>query len=138
MAVNPLQRTRPSLVLAVLAAAGLGFDAYVHLHLAGQYDAIGDTITQGALFRVEAVAAILAAVLVLLVDNRLAWLFAGGVGLAGVVAVVLYRYVDVPAIGPIPAMYEPAWFRLKTLSAVAEGAVAVTWLVREGLRTRRT
>ena len=36
-------------------------------------------------------------------------------------AVMLYRYVDIPAIGPLPAMYEPVWFFEKTLSAVAEG-----------------
>jgi hypothetical protein len=34
MLVNPLQRTRSSLVLAVVAAAGLAYDAYVHLDLA--------------------------------------------------------------------------------------------------------
>jgi hypothetical protein len=134
--VNPLQRSRVSLVLALLVAAGLGYDAYIHLDLATGYDAIGEDITQGNLFRVEAVAAIFAAAFVLLSDSRIAWLIAGGVGLAGVVAVVLYRYVDVPAIGPIPAMYEPIWFAEKTWSAVAEGAVALLWLVREGLRLR--
>jgi hypothetical protein len=51
-------------------------------------------------------------------------------------AVLLYRYVDVGAIGPVPNMYEPVWFTLKTRSAVAEGAVAVVWLVREVLRRR--
>jgi hypothetical protein len=137
MLVNPLRRPPVVLVLAVLVALGLGYDAYVHLHLASGYDLIGDTITQGALFRVEAAAAILAAALVLLTDSRLAWLFAGLVGLAGVAAVVVYRYVDVPAIGPIPAMYEPIWYGEKTWSAVAEGAVAVLCLVREALRTRR-
>jgi hypothetical protein len=49
---------------------------------------------------------------------------------------VLYRYVDVGSIGPIPNMYEPAWFGEKTHSAIAEGLVAVLWLVREGLRHR--
>lgn len=132
--MNPLRRSRLSLALAVLVALGLGYDAKVHLDLAPGYDAIGSTITQGALFRVEAVLAILAALAVLAFDNRLAWAAAGLVGLAGVVAVVLYRYVDVPAIGPIPSMYEPVWFPQKTRSAYAEGAVALLCLAREAVR----
>lgn len=132
--MNPLKRDRRSLVLAVLAAVGLGIDAYVHLHLAPNYDPIGDTITQGALFRIEAVGAILVGLALLFVENRLVWLSALAVGIGGVVAVLLYRYVNVPAIGPVPSMYEPVWFGEKTLSAVAEGAVVVICLVREGLR----
>jgi hypothetical protein len=135
--VNPLQRSRPSLILAILTAIGLGYDAKVHLHLAFGYDAVGSTITQGALFRVEASVAVLVAVAVLLSDNRLVWAAAGLTGLAGVTAVLLYRYVDVGAVGPIPNMYEPAWFPEKAHSADAEGAVAVLWLVREALRFSR-
>jgi hypothetical protein len=131
-----MRRNRSSLALAIAAAAGLAYDAKVHLHLAAGYDAIGDTITQGSLFRVEAVAALLAAVLVLVVDNRLAWAVAGGVGLAGVGAVLLYRYVDVGALGPVPNMYEPAWYPEKLHSLYAEAAVALCWLTREALRKR--
>jgi hypothetical protein len=134
LTVNPLRRSRLSLVLAVLAALGLAYDAKVHLDLAPGYDAIGTTITQGGLFRVEAVVAILAALAVLVLDNRLAWAAAGLVGLGGVAAVLLYRYVDVPAIGPVPSMYEPVWFPQKSRSALAEGGVALVWLVREAVR----
>lgn len=129
-----LRRSRTSLVLAVLAAAGLGYDAKVHLHLAKAYDPIGDSVTQGGLFRLEAALAIVVAVAVLLSDRPLVWAAAGLTGLAGVGAVVLYRYVDVGSIGPIPNMYEPVWFAEKTRSAYAEGLVVVVWLVREGLR----
>ncbi len=132
--MNPLQRSRSSLVLAVLAAAGLAYDAYVHLHLASAYDGIGDTITQGGLFRLEAGLAIVAALAVLLSDSRLAWLLAGSVGLGGAAAVVLYRYVDVGAIGPMPNMYEPVWYGEKTYSALAEGGVGLVWMAREALR----
>ena len=132
--MNPLQRSRSSLTLAVLTAVGLAYDAKVHLHLAANYDAIGSTITQGALFRIEAVVAILVALAVLVSDHRLVWAAAGLTGLSGVAAVLLYRYVDVGAIGPIPNMYEPGWYAEKTWSAVAEGAVGLLWLVREGLR----
>jgi hypothetical protein len=132
--VNPLQRSRSSLLLAVLAAAGLGYDAYVHLDLAHVYDGVGDTITQGGLFRLEAVLAIVVGLAVLLSDHRLVWLAVGMVGFGGVAAVVLYRYVDVGAIGPVPNMYEPVWYGEKTQSAWAEAGVGVVWLVREALR----
>jgi hypothetical protein len=128
------RRRVSSLVLAVLAAAGLAYDAYVHLDLAHVYDHNGDTITQGGLFRLEAALAIAAAVVVLLWDNRLAWLVAGTVGLGGLAAVVLYRYVDVGAVGPVPNMYEPLWYGEKTRSAVAEAGVGAVWIVREALR----
>ena len=131
-----MRRDRTSLALAVVAAAGLAYDAKVHLHLAGGYDAIGDTITQGALFRVEAVAALLAAVLVLVVDHRLAWATAAMTGLAGVAAVLLYRYVDIGAIGPIPNMYEPAWYPEKLHSLYAEIAVTLA-AVAGGIRATR-
>lgn len=52
-----------------------------------------------------------------------------GVGLSAVVAVVLYRYVDIPAVGPLPAMYEPVWFFEKSLSALAEAVAAAAALV---------
>ncbi|HUR51019.1 MAG TPA: hypothetical protein VMZ11_02735 [Mycobacteriales bacterium] len=129
-----MRRSAASVVLAVLAAAGLAYDAYVHLHLADNYDGNGSTITQGALFRIEAVLAIVAGLVVLASDSRLAWALAGMVGIGGVAAVVLYRYVDVGAIGPIPNMYEAVWYGDKTRSALAEGGVGLVWLVREAIR----
>ena len=133
-----MTRGRASVVLAVLAALGLGYDAVVHLRLASGYDAVGSTVTQGALFRVEAVVALATGVAVLVSDRRAVWAAAGLTGLAGVAAVVLYRYVDVGAIGPIPNMYEPAWFPDKLRSAYAEAAVVVVWLARELLRRQVT
>jgi hypothetical protein len=47
------------------------------------------------------------------------------VALSAFIAVVLYRYVDVPALGPFPAMYEPVWFFEKSLSAAAEAVGAI-------------
>ena len=129
-----MKRSLPSLLLAVLAAGGLAYDAYVHLDLADVYSGVGDTITQAGLFRLEAALAIVAAVVVLLWDSRLAWATAGMVGIGGLAAVVLYRYVDVGSIGPIPNMYEPVWYGEKTRSAIAEAGVGVVWLVREASR----
>ncbi|MEY9846068.1 hypothetical protein [Streptacidiphilus sp. MAP5-3] len=116
-------------LLRLLTAAGLAIDAYVHVDLAPSYDPIKATVSQGDLFRAEAAAAALAALLLLTLRRHLtAWLLALAVALAGVAAVLLYRYVDVGAIGPLPNMYEPFWYPEKTMSAIAEGAAALTAL----------
>lgn len=113
-----------SVLLRLLTAAALAVDAYVHLHLASNYDAVKATVSQGLLFRVEAAAAIVAALLVL-TGARLAWVLAFLVAAAGLAAVLVYRYRDVGDLGPIPDMYEPIWFPEKTLSAFAEGAAVL-------------
>lgn len=125
---------RASTLLRVLAAALLGVDCYVHAHLAPTYATVGTDLTQQDLFILEAGLAGAVALAVLVSDHRLVWLVAGGVGFGGLAAVLLYRYVAVPGFGPVPGMYEPSWYAEKTLSAVAEGAVGVLWLVREALR----
>jgi uncharacterized membrane protein (GlpM family) len=115
--------------LIVVVVAGLGVDAYVHLHLASTFDPIRGTISQGQLFRVEGYAAILAAVYLLIRPGRpsaaVAALVAGG----GLAAVVLYAVVDVGPIGPLPNMYDPSWSTLKTWSAVAEAAAALAAVI---------
>ncbi len=116
-----------------LTAAGLGIDVYVHWHLAPRFDTLKSSVnphvSQGQLFRIEAVLALLAMVLVLLVRWRSAAAFASLVAAGGVVAVLLYRYVDVGSIGPPPDMYDPSWYAEKTLSAVAEAVAAVAALL---------
>lgn len=109
-------------VLRVLIAAGLITSAAIHLQLAAGYQqAAPGGIGQGTLFRIQAAAAILTGLFVLLRGSRTAFLAAAAVALSAFAAVVLYRYVDLPAIGPIPAMYEPVWFLEKVVTAVAEG-----------------
>ncbi|MEU3460362.1 hypothetical protein ABZ721_10440 [Streptomyces sp. NPDC006733] len=104
----------------IAAALGLAVDAYVHAKLADQYDAVSASISQGTLFRVEAGAASLAALLVLAwrrpLGDAFAWLVAAG----GLAALVLYRYVDVGALGPLPDMYEPVWSDDKKLTVAAQ------------------
>ena len=117
-------------VLVLLAVAGLGYDAYVHLDLAPQYDPIKETVSQGQLFRLEAAAAIVAALALLVSDSRWVGLLAGAVGLGGAAAVVLYRYVEIGPVGPLPGMYEPVWYGEKTWSAIAEAGVGVVAAVR--------
>jgi hypothetical protein len=115
-----------NMALRVLTALALFIDAGVHLHLAPGYQAASPAgIGQGNLFLLEAAAAMVAGLYVLIRGSRASYALALAVALSGFVAVVLYRYVDVPAFGPFPAMYEPVWFFEKSLSAVAEGAGAL-------------
>ena len=126
------------LALRVVAAVGLLVDAYLHLDLAGQYDAVtSGTVSQGDLFRLEAGAAALAAVLVVALRRRVTDLFALSVAVGGVIAVLLYRYVDVGPIGPIPSMYEPVWYAEKSLSLAVEAIAALAAVVALVLGARQ-
>lgn len=123
---------RRPLLLTIRAAValGLGVDAYVHLHLASRYQlAAPDGIGGGTLFRIEGVLAVIALMLMLVRPRASSYALAALVALGGAAAVVLYRYVDVGAIGPVPSMYEPIWFPEKSLSALAEAAAGILALV---------
>ena len=122
----PAARTITLWLLRLTVAGALGVSAAIHLDLAATYDAVtSSSISQGDLFRLEALAAVIAAVAVVLVQRWWAALPALLVALGSLVAVLAYRYVDVGAIGPIPSMYEPAWYPEKTWSAVAEAVTAI-------------
>nr|WP_157536718.1 hypothetical protein [Kitasatospora mediocidica] len=128
-------------VLALLTAAALAVDAYVHADLAARYDPISASISQGDLFRIEAAAASLAALLLVLrPTSRLVWGFALLVISSALGAILLYRYVNVGTLGPLPNMYEPVWFREKTHAAVVEAigtATALAGFTLAVLRGRR-
>ena len=123
------------IALRVLAAIALGVSAYVHLHLAHRY-AYPGTISGTTLFRIQGVTAAVVALALLVTGNRWAWAAAAAIGLASFAAVMLYRYVDVGAIGPLPNMYDATWRPSpdKMLSAVAEIAVPVLWLAQLAIR----
>ena len=112
-------------LLILVTVAGLAVDAYVHWSLAGNYDLVRQTASQGQLFRVEAVAAVVSAVLLLIRPGRLTAAIAAAVAGGGLVALILYRYVDVGRLGPFPNMYEPIWYAKKSLTAIAQGAATV-------------
>ncbi|MDX6325977.1 MAG: hypothetical protein QOK15_2331 [Nocardioidaceae bacterium] len=115
-----------AVALRVLVAAALAVDAVVHLRLAADYQlAAPGGIGQGNLFRIEAAVAVAVGLYVLLTGSRTAYTAAFLVTASALTAVLVYRYIDVPSIGPIPSMYEPLWFFQKSLSAVAEGAGAL-------------
>lgn len=124
------------LVLRGLTAAALVVTAVIHLQLAPGYQQVPhDGIGQGTLFQVQAVASLAAALYVLVRGTRPAFLIAGVTALAALAAVVVTSYVPVPAVGPLPSMYEPVWYPAKTLSAVAEAVAAVLAVV--GLAAHR-
>lgn len=122
--------------LQLLAILGLAIDAAVHLHLASRYDAIGTTITQGRLFRVEGAAAIVAALLLARRDRRVSWLLVGTVAAAGLVAILVTRYFAVPAIGPVPNMHDPIWYPEKVLVAAAMLLTTLSWITHEVLHRK--
>lgn len=108
-------------ILVVIAVAGLAVDAWTHLDLAPQF-ALNrtSTLSEATLFRIEAALAIAAAVLLVLRQNVLTVLFAAAVAGGGAFLLVLYRYVDVGRLGPVPDLYEPIWFREKVESLIGE------------------
>lgn len=131
-------------VLRSLIAAGLLLDVWAHWHLAPIFDPVRSQawphLTEGQLFRAEAVAALVAATLVVAVPRRwTAWL-ALLVAAAGVGAVLTWSFVNVGTPGPLPDMYDPRWYTEKTLSLVGEALAAVAalaWIIRARRARRR-
>jgi hypothetical protein len=117
--------------LILIVVAGLAVDAYVHFHLAHAFEHNKtSTLSEADLFRAEAVVSIIAGIALLLRPRRYTAAFAFLVAAAGTAAVIVYRYVDVGAFGPVPNMYDPFWAPTeKAVSAVMEAAAAVAALV---------
>ena len=107
-------------VLIGVTVAGLAVDAYIHLTLAGGYDSVAASISQGQLFRVEAAMAVIAATLLLVRPNRWTALIAAAVAGGGTFALLLYYFVNVGQIGPMPNMYEPSLYAEKSITLVAQ------------------
>jgi hypothetical protein len=129
------------LALRVLAAGALAVSAYRHVDLAEGYGLIGDQVTVGDLFLAQAAVAGVAALALLIRPVRLTWALAALVGFGSLAALVLTVYVAVPAFGPFPRIYEPAWFPEKTASAVAAalaGAAATAGLLLAQRLAQRT
>jgi hypothetical protein len=148
VSIAPRRRTRRSgagiteRVLALGTATTLAVDAYVHFHDARFYDSVATSVlSQGMLFRVEAALAIALGLMLLLRPRRVYWAAALLVAASALGAVLLYRYVDVGALGPLPNMYEPTWaLPGKLASAWAEAAgtaLAALGLLVSILRHRR-
>jgi hypothetical protein len=116
-------------LLTLVTAAALGVDGYVHWQLAPDFDFLTGSarphISQGELFRLEAVMALIAIVLVLVTRHRFAAVLAFLIAAGGLGAVLTYGFIDVGGFGPLPDMYDPTWYAEKTISAIAEAVAAV-------------
>jgi len=121
------QRTPLQWTLTVVAVVGLVVDAVVHLDLASDFAQVKtSTISQADIFRIESVVALVVAAALLVLPRRSTAAAVFLVAASAAVAVILYRYVDVGKIGPIPNMYDPYWAPAgKWLSAVAEIVAAL-------------
>lgn len=82
--------------LRVVTAAALVVDAFVHQDLAGRYrlNQGSGPLSQGDLFRIEAVLSVLLALALLISGRWFVWALAWLVAASAVGAVVLYRYHD--------------------------------------------
>lgn len=112
----------------IATVAGLAIDAYVHLHLAPLYAEGGGAINEGVLFRAEAAVALLVAVAVVATGRRVCYLAALAVAASALAVMLVSRYIDLGQIGPLPDLYDPAWYPEKLLAAYAEGAATATAL----------
>lgn len=125
--------------LYALAALALVVNAVIHLQLAGPFDSVtGSLVSQGDLFRIQAGAGILVAVL--LVAVRRAWVAlaaavvaAGGLGLLILSTVVL---LDLTALG-LPPLFEPVWYADKIIAALAQAVALVAALTVAFLQRRQ-
>lgn len=136
---GPLTLVLIGAALRAATAAALIIDAVVHLRDASLYDPnAGTLISQGQLFRVQSVIALVVAAAALIIPRRLVWVMAFLVAGSAFAAVVLYTYVNVGAIAGLPNMYEPSWGPPgKLASAICEGAGALLALGGLGWATYR-
>ena len=129
---------RPALdrPLRWLSALALAASAYLHWDLArSPYFADGQ-ITLSGLFLAQAVVAAAVALWVALRSDRLALLAAAAVGGASLLALVSSVYVRLPAFGPFPVLYEPAWYGEKVVATVSAAVAAVLALAALALGRR--
>lgn len=125
------------LVIRLVVAAGLVVDAVVHWVYAPDMAYLqGGSISGELLFQVQAAVAAVAAVVVLVYGSRWAHALAFVVAGSAVGALLLYHYVDVGALGPLPDMYDPMWYTEKWLSLVGEGVAAVAAVAGFALAAR--
>src|SRR5688572_7670190 len=122
---------RTGLALRVIGALALGYSAYLHFRIATDRPPLfaDGQVTLSGLFIAQAVAATIVSLWVLMQGARIAWLAFGAVAVGSLVALLMSVYVEIPSIGPFPAIYEPIWYTDKVLAAVAAGVATLTALV---------
>lgn len=105
-----------------LLAVALIINAVIHLRLAAPFDAVAGTlVSQGDLFRIQAVSNVAAIVVVLLARRRWADALALVIAAGGAALIVVTALVplDLTAIG-LPLLFEPAYYPDKTMALVAQ------------------
>jgi hypothetical protein len=112
----------------LIAVAGLGSDAYVHLDLASTYSEAQAPVNEGTLFRAEAVLAVLTALALILCARRLSFLLGFAVSASALTLMLVSRYVDLGPLGPFPDLYDPVWFPEKLAAAFGEAAAGIASL----------
>ena len=129
--MNTLTRSGTQWVLTALVVLGLAVDAFVHFDLASAFDGNRTSVlSEAQIFRAQSIVAIIVALGVLVRPRRYTAVLAFLVAASALIAVVLYRYVDIGAIGPIPNMYDPYWGPIgKVLSLIGEALAAVAALL---------
>ena len=130
---------RTGLALRVLGALALGYSAYLHFRIAAERPPLFDDgqVTLSGLFVAQAVAASVVSLWVLVRGTRIAWLAFGAVALASLAALVASVYVQIPSVGPFPAIYEPIWYTDKYLAAAAAAVASLVALVALATARRR-
>lgn len=114
------------MVLRVLVVAGLLVDTIVHWRFAPDMAFVeGGSIGGDTLFRLQAAVAAVAAVAVAVWPRRWSYAVAFVVAATAVGALLLYLWVDVGVLGPLPDMHDPVWYGEKTWSLVGEGVAAL-------------
>jgi hypothetical protein len=129
---------RTGKALRVIGALALGYSGYLHLRIALERPPLfaDGQITLSGLFIAQAVAAAVVVLWVLARGDLIAWLAFAAVAAGSLGALVLSVYVQIPSVGPFPAIYEPVWYLDKNLAAAAAAIATLVALVAL-LRLRR-
>jgi hypothetical protein len=109
-------------LLGVGIAIALLLNAVIHVRLAGPFDANpGALLSQGALFRIQAVVNAVVAVLVVARPRPWTMLLALAVAAGGAAVLTITTLVplDATALG-LPYLFEPAWYPAKQTSLVLQ------------------
>ena len=98
-----LRRWLISWPLRLVTAALLAVDAYIHADLIARYEPNQGSaaLSQGDLFRIEAIVASLAALALLITASRLTWVLAGLVAASALGVLLVYQYYDPGTLGPL-------------------------------------
>ena len=111
-----------TIAAVIWTAIGLLVNAVIHFLLATPFDGnAGALISQGGLFRIQAVVNILAAGLIVVRPTRWTGLVASAVAIGGLGLLVftVYAPLDLQAFG-LPLIFEPVWYSDKVIAAVAQ------------------